>query len=526
MRTSGLVVGSFVGAVAVLAGCKGTPPAPAEGRGDAGAPVVSVSAAAASAGPGADGGDAAAIAPGDRTLRVVAESDLTTSEVAVTADDRLIVTSGPFVYEPRPDGSLELIGGATAYAPLYGGNEDTVIGYLPPHPRVVRVVASAGGGLEARLFPDAAGGFRLEKGALAPLEAKFFETDAGPWASRGTLPVGALEASTVLPALTGPSAAATKCRRLPAFDGRSYASCRTRGAAGAPGKLSFHVKDGEAYKPAFAAATSVDDKATIGADGALYVAGIGAKSSEAAVFRCSEGAGCEKLAIDIGQEKNDAGAPPPAAPPSYASSITDVIESDSEQARSWQSFSIEATRPAPGQLQIEQVFARSAGDVWIVARKDGFEGGRFILHSGAARPRARLASDLDARVLVRNHRPPSVWVGHCDQVFVRMAGARGDAPLPVDAIKAKVSDIKATLSARGAGDDFYALFGWTLVEGRLHEERVVGIVVRRTDAEGNLARMERAVERLVDKLTTNPMSRPQVYCTLPVLSAVLASGSV
>lgn len=509
---------SAVGLVALLAlaGCKG--PAPSS-TGQAGADAATTGADASARGAAHDGGaDAASppatAAPSDRTLRVVAEADSATPpSFVLTADARLFVVSGPFLYEPRPDGALEVLGGAAAYAPLYAGSEDALVGYLS-HPRIERVVDSAAGAgaLDVKLVGESAGGYRIDKGALSLLDAAAFKGDAGARAPEEP------DAATVIGSVAAAKGAATKCRRLPSFDGRAYAACRARGAGAAGDKVTFHVKEGDAYKPAFVAAAGVDDKGSIGADGALYVAGTSAASF--AVFRCAPDAACDKLPVELDPEPKDPKAAAPA-PPSYVTSFTDAM--DSAESKYWQSFSIGGVRAGQSGLQAEQVLARGPGDVWVLARTSP-SSARVYFHSGAARPRARLASDLDARVLVRNEKAPAVWVGHCDQVFVRLAGTRGDAPLAIEAVKAKVPEIKATLAVR-TDDDFYTPFEWTLVEGRLHDERVAGVVVRRSDVEAKVERMERAVDKLVDKLATNPMSRPKVTCTLPVLAAVHASGS-
>ena len=82
-------------------------------------------------------------------------------------------------------------------------------------------------------------------------------------------------------------------------------------------------------------------------------------------------------------------------------------------------------------------------------------------------------------------------------------------------------EMKKLLAVR-TEDEYFTPYGSAMVEGRLHDEHVAGIVVYRADVEASVDRMERVVDKMIDKLATNPMSRPTAYCTLPVLSAIVA----
>ena len=135
----------------------------------------------------------------------------------------------------------------------------------------------------------------------------------------------------------------------------------------------------------------------------------------------------------------------------------------------------------------------------------------MLLHStdDETRARVRLPTKLDGRVMQKNTSPPQVWTGHCEQVFVRLSA--GDAK--------KTAEIEKALGVKSLGYD--TPFHWWVVEGRLHEDKVSGVVIVRRDVEEPLEKLERATEKLVDALTPNPMSKPKVYCTLPVLDRVL-----
>jgi hypothetical protein len=230
-------------------------------------PAMTAASAASSTGVASvAGGDAgadaaskgAAVAPPvDPTLRVVAEADEQSSTITLTADDRLVVTSGSFVYEAKPDGSLALQGGPESYAPLFPGSEETLIGYVS-NARPQRVL-SAGKGLDIKLTGDEGAAFHVENGSLSMLDVKSFAKDA---------------AEPVLEVEGAPANA--KCFRLPSFDEHTYARCQVR--ANKTKKITFHTKDANgAWRRAFAALAEepnarekdFDDTGTGGADGAL-----------------------------------------------------------------------------------------------------------------------------------------------------------------------------------------------------------------------------------------------------------------
>jgi len=468
-----------------------------EGKDMAGAtpakPLVMTPMPAGDAGPAADAAvDAAPKAPTDPTLRVVAEADLGGSLTAVTADDRLIVASGTFLYEAKADGSLALLGAPESYAPLFPGSEETVIGYVS-NARPFRILG-AGRGLDVKLTGDEGAAFHVEDGALTMLDAKTFAKDA----PEPEVPVEGV-------------ADGTKCSRLPSFDGHTYARCRAKVAKKT--KLSFHVKDAAgAWKAAFANAADVADTGTVGDDGALYVA----TAKGDAVVRCVDGAepatACETLAIDTKLEAS--------ATPSYNLSYTDTM--NAQESRYWATLRVAAPAVPKGPLSIDRVVARSRTDLWVAATMPAV-GTRVLLHSGAlgGKDRVRLPSDLDGRVLARNTKAPSPWVGHCDQVFVKVVAAKGDAAIDTTALKARAEEMKKLVAVR-TEDEYFTPYGSAMVEGRLYDEHVAGLVVYRADVEASMDRMERIVEKMVDKLATNPMSRPTAYCTLPVLSAIVA----
>lgn len=472
-------------------------------------PALTVASAASSTGAplvaggdaGADAASKAAVAPPvDPTLRVVAEADEPSSTITLTADDRLVVTSGSFVYEAKADGSLALQGGPESYAPLFPGSEETLIGYVS-HARPQRVL-SAGKGLDIKLTGDEGAAFHVENGNLSMLDVKSFAKDA---------------AEPVLEVEGAPSNA--KCFRLPSFDDHTYARCQVR--ANKTKKITFHAKDANgSWKRAFATLgeepnareKDFDDAGTIGIDGALYVP---ARNGET-VVRCTETpeskTACETLSIDAKLESSGA--------PTYRLEYTDAM--NQQESRYWATIRVASPAIPKGSLAIERVVARSPADVWVVATARTVST-RVFLHSGplGGKDRVRLPSDIDGRVLARNTKAPAPWVGHCDQVFVKVLATKSDAALDTGALKSRSEELKKMLNVR-TEDEYFTPYLSAMVEGRLHDEHVAGVIVVRNDVEASVDRMERIVDKMIDKLATNPMTRPQAYCTLPVLTSILA----
>lgn len=466
-------------------------------------PAAVVPVAAASAPAAADAGPAPVTppaAPPDPTLRIVAEGDMSGTSSSVTDDGRLVVSSGAFVYQARPDGALALQGTPGAYAPLFPGSEETVIGYVS-HARPLRILG-AGRGFDVKLSGDEGSAFHVDDGSMTMLDGKAFAKDAAP-------------------AEVQVDGAAGKCFPLLSFDGKTYVRCQAR--ASKARKVTFHVKDATgAWRSAFAAASDVDDNGTVGADGALYASVRGAEK----IVRCEDrdaasdaGDGaCESLPMDTKAEGT--------AAPGYQTSYTDAM--NPEESRYWATIRVANPPALKGPFAIERVIARSRDDVWAVATAQAV-GSRVFLHAHPAGPRTRLPSDIDGRVLARNTKAPAPWVGHCDQVFVKVAAAKLETDdgkpaaggVKSDALAARAAEIKKMLAVKTENEAF-APYGAAIVEGRLHDEHVAGVIVFRSDVEGSVDRMERIVDKMIDKLAANPMSRPQAYCTLPVLTSIVA----
>jgi hypothetical protein len=507
------------------------------------------------------GGDASARASADRTLRVVAQAP--TPNVTLGAlGERVVLAVGPLVYEGKEDGELALVGGAQAYAPLYP-DEESLVGYGPVLPRTTALADDGHGGLVAEHVSPKRKTWRLAGAKLEAVDAKpFFRavpfrgkmlavrrdpSEVG-WldGSKDPLPAGlagvtvhdvALAKNGALVAIAEAQKDRTlhaltlradappdqafadakletevgaACDFVPSFDGETYVRCASPAKAKATARRTkIHRLEGAEWREAFAGALpdEADGPASIDREGALWLA---AKRGPT-VDRCPRAGRCAPYDA---WDKTIAGR----ELATYVRTPTDAMDANAE--RYWETISIGTTTAAPKTPpSIAQMIVRGADDAWMVLTSGPAQ---LVVHSGAPREPAQLPGDVDARVIVRNARPPARWVGHCEHVFVRMAGKRGDERLDLEAAKARLADVKAALAPppRRDDDSYYgAPFSWAMVEGTLHDEHVVGVVVVRNDVEASLDAMERSVQRLVDKLATDPVSKPLATCTLPVLRA-------
>jgi hypothetical protein len=295
------------------------------------------------------------------------------------------------------------------------------------------------------------------------------------------------DAPTVVEGTKAPS-----CSLVPSFDSSVVLRCGDK----------FSKVSAAGFERVFPDAPENIAAASIGKDGALYVA----LANRLAAERCPAPKGkCTPIEVK--------GADSGVAAAHYEDDVSDVVERKGEFEygdRSWTTIRIESpqpTEPAPAPVSYA-ILARGEDDIWLFART--YRHG-IVLHraSDSQAERVRLPSRLDGRFVIENASPPQAWTGHCEQVFVRLS--------PDDAKKS--ADIEKALGARPLA--YESAFHWWVVDGRLHEDKVSGVVIVRRDVEEPLAKLERATEKLVDAFTPNPMSKPSVYCTLPVLDRVL-----
>jgi hypothetical protein len=496
--------------------------------------------------------DAGPVKPRDKTLVSVAEGSADV-RIEPTFDGHVVVVSGSVPYEAKPNGALEPLVAVSALAPLYP-DDDTFVGFLEPSMDLLWVRGDLGA--PGSLFLDGYAGktktLLLRDGKLLPAPKAWEARHVVRW--RGKLlganfdpPSSMSELAWLddksapapppiakIPVITGlrvdaqgalvvlgfgsyetPRAAifpadwkvgdppklvegATKrptCSLVPSFDASVVLHCSD----------IFLKVSAAGFERVFADAPPNVSAASIGRDGALYVA----LEKRMAVERCPAPEGpCTPIEV-----KGDMKAEMKSANETahYELDVSDVRErkGDSDYGdRSWTTIRIDPAPAIVPPMTASALVARDENDVWLFVRN--FRSG-MLLHStdGAARERVSLPSRLDGRLMVKNAAPPQAWTGHCEQVFVR---------LPSEDAK-KSEDIEKALGAKPLAYD--SAFHWWVVEGRLHEDKVSGVIIVRRDVEEPLSKMERATEKLVDALTPNPMSKPKVYCTLPVLDRVL-----
>lgn len=539
-----------VGAALVLAGCPKDPPA----SNDAG-----VLASASAAPRGLDAG-AAKKATGDTTIRAVGQSLEGDAHFAMVGG-KVLVVNGSLLWEAKSDGELALLGGPAAWAPLFSDDEN-LAGYGATYPHISGVTDDGNGNVllaAGKSFRIA--GEKLEVvgeksfGRGVPFQKKALVERTDP--NTGAFEVGWLDGTkegvpafginvrAMTPTKGGglvaigtskkdPSFHAVvvkadgtvedtrlqtngrpSCDFVPSFDGAVYVRCGAIAKGKDAQAPKIHRLEGAAFQEVFAEAQLPDPEGamSIDAEGALYAA----PKRGLKLTRCPKTGACAAIEIDPGVAKGVTTA-------LYRRRNTDAMESST--SRYWETLDVDELTPgkeASIPPTIRSLVARAPDDVWVVTSTTQ---GQVIAHSGAARPFVTLPSDINARVMVRNTKPAARWTGHCEQVFVRIAGARGDKVLDVEAAKKRLPDVKQALTVPRRDEDYFgAPFHWAMVEGTLGDERVVGVFAARADAEASIDRMETAVQKLVDKLATDPVTKPPVTCTLPMLKSKLGGPS-
>lgn len=542
----------FLTGLTGLTGCEGckTPSSKsADGGTDAASSTSSATAAVLDAGPDA--------APRDSALVVVAEGS-SDGKLVRTLDNRIVLLSGSMPFEAKPNGALEPLVTGAALAPLYP-DDDTLVGFLESSTSVQWVRGDLGS--PGPLFVDGFAGLHRKTftvrdrklvAATTPIEAQFVvrwkgkllgasfgqkqnemawledksEPAPPPVAKIPNITSVAVDAQGTLVVLgfnsyESPRAALfpstwkagepptvveagkwPECSLVPSFD----ASVVLRCALGSPGYgdgTKFFRIAAAGFDRVYPDAPSSVSGASIAKDGTLYVV----SPKKLAVERCPTPAG-KCTAVEVKTDFT------PVETAQYEPNVSDVVERKGEfdmGDRAWTTIKVEynPTKDAIGGSA--SILARDENDIWIFTRNYR----RAVVFHRAEDPqreRTRLPSQLDGRIMAKNANPPQAWTGHCEQVFVRLSA--GDAK--------RSADIQKALGTKPL--EYDGPFHYWVVEGRLHEDKVSGVVIVRRDVEEKLEKMERATEKLVDAFTPDPMSKPKVYCTLPVLERVLYPG--
>jgi hypothetical protein len=309
-------------------------------------------------------------------------------------------------------------------------------------------------------------------------------------------PTAALDAGEIVALAPRPGKDRTReCEVPPAFDGSVYLCCEDIvSETPAP---TIHRLDGTRVVDAFVGTPARCSGASIDRDGSLYrvVRTFGSDEPDR-IERCGSNGSCVRIEVEL----------PDIRAPHYWLGFDQVRD---EKGARWFGLAVEETTKPEKKLWINKIYARAPDDVWAV-------GAGAIFHN-RGRPEAAIAlpTRTDARVLAQNERSPIPWTKHCEQVFVELgAGAAVDAGATVDQEK-----IAAILGKKGPPVE------WRLVTGRLYDHDAAGVVVWRDEYDWKREDMDKAIERLVEAFTRDPVNVPKVYCTLPVLSRAFAHPS-
>lgn len=203
---------------------------------------------------------------------------------------------------------------------------------------------------------------------------------------------------------------------------------------------------------------------------------------------------------------------PPSTPvaPSYDARLP---ENRPEGGTPWRTTTL-TSEPLPTSTHVGTLHARRSGDVWAI----GF-GARFDPRSGTMLVRFARGPDPDrSPVLVRsgadernevlNARAIRRWAGHCNSVFV---------PLDEASYERHKDALLTAISKLGKEPVEVAM-----VKGSFDGRPATGMIFLRAQEDARLRPMEVAVERVITIATNEPVSPPDVTCSVPTLDRVVA----
>ncbi len=190
----------------------------------------------------------------------------------------------------------------------------------------------------------------------------------------------------------------------------------------------------------------------------------------------------------------------------FHTETTDIQSADKK--RSWELLTVGYANETIVGTDVKTIVARNEEDVWLLSRGAH---GDAIWHSGPFREPVTIA--YGEPVEARNESAPTSWSGHCDQIFVVLAEAKVEKKL--DAMGFDRNKVQETLGSRPKA------YTWTLVQGRLFDTFVIGVVFSHQYPSFPIEEMEQKASALVEAFAKNPVDRPRATCTLPVLSRSL-----
>lgn len=201
------------------------------------------------------------------------------------------------------------------------------------------------------------------------------------------------------------------------------------------------------------------------------------------------------------------------------SQLVAQIDDGPREARAFLQIDVRPAVAPRSLTRITQIVPRADGEAWVLAGDD--DASTFVVHVSrpaiAPLPDALvIGSEADQRNELRNTRPPVVWVGHCNQLFVALAKQRVDGSLGAEAVWSREPMIAAAMK-HAVGKATTGLPGAALVEGRLGGRRVVGVLVWRPGPWVSEELVEKSTLTLASELTSVTGMPPEITCTAPVL---------
>lgn len=265
------------------------------------------------------------------------------------------------------------------------------------------------------------------------------------------------------------------CELASSADGKAYADCMTNGRYDNSSERRLYVLDERTWARVLVPTRDVAAPLAVAKDGSVWMG----RAEPARLAVRSPAGRITHVAL-------------PQAP-------------DSLVRATYEGTHTESRLPRPERDEVAELSAvadlapAKDGGMIVLAREISVDGAMVVYRvraQGDAPMPTVIGSEIDQLVEIRNREQPKRWVGHCNAVFVHLPRGRDAGELSLGPIT----------------------YG-TLVEGKLHDKTVTGVVfadVARTGED-----FERVVSGFVERNTTNPAAPPEVTCTLPMLDRVM-----
>jgi hypothetical protein len=450
-----------------------------------------------------------AISEAPRGAHLVAASTNEPLRLLLLPGGGLVLDTPLFVYEATDDGALSRIGDVASYAALLPDADDDFTGYDVAMPKRRSGLVGPPSRLTWVGF-DQSKQWNGKAWMTVPKPTDVPETDVVPWGgfdhpdnmsvhrvkhspdgrilafgdiagSKGTLIIPAGKKTGTVTRIE--PEVVEYCDFPNALDGKTYLLCQARWGSN-DNPMLFRLGADRWERVAVPDDVKLPPSLAIADDGALWY-GDGAE-----IVRRLANGNVERF---VPAEPDASLARPSFF--SYASAT--VAKEGSFEYRNWTETRLRPDQELGHVKEIVSIVPRAGGRAWAVANDAHYK--HLVFYVGAKAPEARIAigSDTDQRNEVRNARGPRTWVGHCPQLFVS-TGPRA------------WSDVETIKKIATGGER-------AIVEGRLGEKHVTGVLLWRSVPETKESAMEAAANALVTHYTENPVTPPEVSCTVPIL---------